>query len=206
MSESLIGEQCEWIAQVAHQKWAMWANRSGRSPKMSDHERFAQVAQRKWAIVSESLRSLTKKEWMSESLIFWSELLIRSFLDKKLAIRSEIKWVNSQPCLHSTSPHPALRLAVQNGEWVRWWWVCVLCGECVCGEWEASEWWVCCVVSVLCGELVWVCEPVLSVWICGEWVVWRVFVVSMYMWWVFVVSVCGECVWWVWVISVCVWT
>ena len=31
-----FGERCEWIAQVAHQKWAMWANRSGRSPKMSE--------------------------------------------------------------------------------------------------------------------------------------------------------------------------
>ena len=29
--------------------WALWANRSGRSPKMSDHEPFAQVAHRKWA-------------------------------------------------------------------------------------------------------------------------------------------------------------
>ena len=37
-----------------------WANRSGRSTKMSDHEQFAQIAQRKWAIVwtktSDSLR------------------------------------------------------------------------------------------------------------------------------------------------------
>ena len=64
-----FGEQCEWITQVTHQKWAMWANRSGRSPKMSDHEPFAQVAQRKWVIVSESLRLLTKNEGMSESLI-----------------------------------------------------------------------------------------------------------------------------------------
>ena len=31
-----FGERCEWIAQVAHQKWAMWANRSGCSPKMSE--------------------------------------------------------------------------------------------------------------------------------------------------------------------------
>ena len=35
---------------------------------------------------------------MSELLIFLSELLIRLFLDKKRAIRSEIKWANSQPC------------------------------------------------------------------------------------------------------------
>ena len=72
MSESLIfahflffGERCEWIAQVAHQKWVMWANRSGHSPKMSDHERFAQVAHQKWATMSKSLRSLTKNERMA---------------------------------------------------------------------------------------------------------------------------------------------
>ena len=43
---------------------------------MSDHEQFAQVAQRKRAIVSESLRSLTKNEQMSESLIFLTDSLI----------------------------------------------------------------------------------------------------------------------------------
>ena len=46
VSESLRSltknERCEWIAQVAHQKWAI---RSGRSEEMSDHE----VAQQKWA-------------------------------------------------------------------------------------------------------------------------------------------------------------
>ena len=45
-----------------------WAIRSGRSEEMSD--------------VSESLISLTKNERMSESLIFLSESLIRSFFDK----------------------------------------------------------------------------------------------------------------------------
>ena len=45
----------------------------------------------------ESLKSLTKIERMSESLIFLSELLICSFLDKKWAIRSEIKLANYQP-------------------------------------------------------------------------------------------------------------
>ena len=94
-----FGEGCEWIAQVAHQKWAMWANRLGRSPKMSDHERFALVAQRKWVIVRESLRSLTKNERICESLIFLSESLICSFLGKKQAICSEIRWANSQPCI-----------------------------------------------------------------------------------------------------------
>ena len=43
---------------------------------LTKNERFAQVAQRKWAIVSESLRLLTKNERMSESLIFLSESLI----------------------------------------------------------------------------------------------------------------------------------
>ena len=47
--------------------------------------------------VRELLISLTKKEWMSESPIFLSESLVRSFLDKKQKIRSEMKWANSQP-------------------------------------------------------------------------------------------------------------
>ena len=61
-----------------------WAIRSGRSEEMSDRERIAQVAHQKGAI-----------EWIAH---FLSELLIRSFMDKKRAIRSEIKWANSQPC------------------------------------------------------------------------------------------------------------
>ena len=68
-----------------------WAIRSGRSDEMSD--------------VSESLILHTKNErmsesliFLSESLIFLSESLIHSFFDKKRAIRSEIKWANSQPC------------------------------------------------------------------------------------------------------------
>ena len=43
-----FNERCEQISQVPHQKWAMWANRSGCSSIMSD--------------VSESLRSLIKNE------------------------------------------------------------------------------------------------------------------------------------------------
>ena len=39
---------------------------------MSDFERFAQFAHQKWATMSESLRSLTKNERMSESLVFLS--------------------------------------------------------------------------------------------------------------------------------------
>ena len=56
MNDSLIpsffSERCKRIAQDAHQKWAMWAIRSGRSPKMSDHERFAQVAHQKLLTMS----------------------------------------------------------------------------------------------------------------------------------------------------------
>ena len=70
-----------------------WAIRSGRSEEMSD--------------VSESLISLTKNErpWAirsgcSEEMSDVSESLIRSFLDKNRAIRSEIKWANSQPWLN----------------------------------------------------------------------------------------------------------
>ena len=67
----------------AHSFWAKWANCSGHSGQMSDRERFAQVAQKAWAIVSKLLRSLTKNKQMIESLI-------RSLFVKKLAIRSEI--------------------------------------------------------------------------------------------------------------------
>ena len=43
---------------------------------MSDHEQFAHITQSKWAIMSESLRLLTKNEQMNESLVF---LANRSF-------------------------------------------------------------------------------------------------------------------------------
>ena len=104
MSESLIFahflffcERCEWIAHFSQKKMKEvneslishiknerpCAIRSGRSEEMSN--------------VRELLISLTKKEWMSESPIFLSESLVRSFLDKKQKIRSEMKWANSQP-------------------------------------------------------------------------------------------------------------
>ena len=88
VSESLkSNERCEQISHFAHQKWATMSDliRSGCSEEMSN--------------VSESLVSLTKNEQMSELLIVLSELLIRSFLDKKRVIHSEIKWANSQPWL-----------------------------------------------------------------------------------------------------------
>ena len=95
----LFYERCEWIAQVAHQKWAMWANRSCCSPKMSNHEQFSQVTHQKWATMSKSLRSLTKNNQMSESLDFFDKSLFCSFFRKKQVIRSENRWANSQPCM-----------------------------------------------------------------------------------------------------------
>ena len=61
----------------------MWANCSVHSAKISNHERFAQVAHQKWA-----------NEQIAR---FFSESLIRSFFRKKRAIRSENLWANSQP-------------------------------------------------------------------------------------------------------------
>ena len=73
VSESLISlktnERCERIPHFAHQKWATMSNLlMGHSEEMND--------------VSESFIALTKNEQKSESLIFLSELLIRSFLTK----------------------------------------------------------------------------------------------------------------------------
>ena len=78
------------------------------SNQMSDCERFDQIAQDKWATVCKSLRLLKTNErlWanrsgrspkMSELLVFLSESLIISFFCKKIAIRSENRWANSQP-------------------------------------------------------------------------------------------------------------
>ena len=53
--------------------------------------------------VSELLRSLTKNERMSKSLIFLGELLIRSFFRLKQAIRSE-KPMSEFPALLKMRP------------------------------------------------------------------------------------------------------
>ena len=58
-----FGELCEQITQVTHQKMSDVIESLGYSPKMSDHE-------------CDLLRSLTKNERMSESLVFLSESLI----------------------------------------------------------------------------------------------------------------------------------
>ena len=94
MSDSLIFphffffcERCEWIAHFAQIKWTMWSNRSFCSPKMSNHERFAQVAQRKWAVwANRSFRSLKMSKWVNLSVL--SESLICSFFYKRFAQKS----------------------------------------------------------------------------------------------------------------------
>ena len=55
---------------------------SGRSEGMSDREQIAQVSNQK----------------MSESLTFWANCSFAHFFGKKRAIRSKIRWANSQPC------------------------------------------------------------------------------------------------------------
>ena len=106
ISESLIfahflffGEQCEWIAHFTQIKWAMWANRSGRSPKMSDHERFAQVAHQKWA-----------NEWITH---FFERIAHSLIFGQKRAICLEIKWANSQPCRNRSYWQSTLRKALK---------------------------------------------------------------------------------------------
>ena len=98
----IFGERCERIAQVAHQKWAMWANRSGRSPKMSDVSKLLRslTKNERCERMSELLKSLTKNERMGESLVFWANCSFALFC-KKQAIRSEKWWANSQPWLNS---------------------------------------------------------------------------------------------------------
>ena len=54
-------------------------------------EQIVQVAHQKWVTMSDSLRSLTKKEWP------WAGRSGHSFFAKMRAIRSENQWANSQP-------------------------------------------------------------------------------------------------------------
>ena len=85
--------------------WAMWVNRSGHLPKMSDVSKLLRSFTKNelpWAIVRDWLRLLTKNERMSESLVFLRESLIHSFLGKTRAIRSENRWANSQPWVYWT--------------------------------------------------------------------------------------------------------
>ena len=119
----------ELIAHSLFFWWAMWVNRSGCSPKMSNVseslrlltkneqcEWIAQVAHHKWATMSDSLRSLTKNErpwanrsgcspkeseWANHSL-FWANRSLAHLFAKKRVICSENRWANSQPWLNLT--------------------------------------------------------------------------------------------------------
>ena len=69
------------LVTVAQSVWAMWANRSNGSPKLSDHERFAQVAHQKWA--TERIAHFFEKmsDWANRSL-FWANCSFAYFLAK----------------------------------------------------------------------------------------------------------------------------
>ena len=103
MSESLI--PCFLVSDVSESLRSLtkneqsWANRSGRSPKMSYHEQFTHIAQRKWAIMRELLRSLTKNEQMSESLVFWANRSFAHFFANKIS-DSLRKPMSEFPVLH----------------------------------------------------------------------------------------------------------
>ena len=70
---------------IAHSLIAHSLIRSNLSGQMSECERFAQVAQDKWANVSDSLRSLGTKERMSESLGFFEQIAHFLFLSQKMS-------------------------------------------------------------------------------------------------------------------------
>ena len=67
----------------------MWAIHSGRSGQMSNCEWIAQIAHDKWANVSNLLRPLRTNEQMSESLGFLTNCSFFSFAYKKWVIRSK---------------------------------------------------------------------------------------------------------------------
>ena len=119
MSESLIFthflffvEQCEWIAHSAQIKWAMWANHSFRSPKMSDYERFAQ---RKWAMWANrsfcwpKMSKWVNRSFLSESLIFewiahfWANRSFAHFWTKNVRFAWKSNERIPSPCYKSIS-------------------------------------------------------------------------------------------------------
>ena len=83
----------------------MWVNGSGHSPKMSDHEWLAHIAERKWAIMSESLRSLTKKERLSVSMFFFFFLF---FWVRPFCAPWAYWYIISGAGIVSATPHPAV--------------------------------------------------------------------------------------------------
>ena len=103
---------CERFAQIAQDKCST-VSESLRLLKTA-RERFAQVAHDNWANEQFAKKTLAKKIWnlifnmfyigffikkMSNSLIPSFLVSDHLFFHKKLAIRSENRWANSQPCL-----------------------------------------------------------------------------------------------------------
>ena len=80
--------------------------------------------------MSDSLRLLTKNEWMSELLVFFSESLIRSIFHKKPAIISKNQWANSQPC-HNDNRELTLssckKCIAGKVHWMKWGFEKVIC-------------------------------------------------------------------------------
>ena len=77
-----FGERCERIGQVAHQKWALWSNHSGHSPKwanMSEWLRSLRGIERAWA--KRSGCSPKMSDWANCSL-FWVNRSFAHFLAK----------------------------------------------------------------------------------------------------------------------------
>ena len=72
-----FNERCERITQVAY--------------KNKRCEQIAQVAHHKWATMSDLLRSLTKNEWMSESLIFRKNEQFAQKTDERSPIPAEYR-------------------------------------------------------------------------------------------------------------------
>ena len=94
-NRSFLVSDLRELLTIPHFWWATSANRSwwlifGERPK-----RFAHMAQREWATMRDSLRSLTK----NEQITFLSKSLIWSLF----AIHSENRWANSQPWCASYS-------------------------------------------------------------------------------------------------------
>ena len=97
--------------------WAMWSNRSGRSPKMSEVSKSLRSLtknEQPWAIRSgyseemsdhERIAQVAHQKLANERISCFFEGITHSltvFLGKKRAICSENRWVNSQPCVKWT--------------------------------------------------------------------------------------------------------
>ena len=104
MSESLISFFL--MSDVAHKKWAMWANRLFRSPKMSDTLRSLRGNERSWANCS--CRSTKMSKWVNRSF-FWANHSFPHF------------WAKNEPFARKTDeriPSPVIFRCVCKGNMV----------------------------------------------------------------------------------------